>query len=275
MQFDQKELGFDQKIEKMKSWWLHNIVLVSDFDGTLTLSQNKEWWSNSLMSIFLKTWLLGDNYKQKAELLYSKFHKFEFMRGTNAKINLKKWLLKHVKLLNESGMGKKMMNTLVFWSSITERIWLKGLLEFTWRNNIPVYIVTWWLSALVEIFLLEKMITTKNISIIWNRLRLKNNWVWLTDAIFTSINKSEQKPIHTLNKRIKSKNIILLWDNIEDSKIISNSHNGVSIKIWFHDWRRNLEEMKKEFDIIFSEHESLEKIFDLFTLITEDNKRPI
>lgn len=239
---------------------IDKLVIISDFDWTLTHSKRIWWWSNSLISILRDQSFLNTNYKALSENLFQKYHRFENSCMPKNKRKLETWLHKHIELLYKYWLNKSTIKNIEFKNNILVRDWFFDFFNILKNKKIPITIISWWLTFLIKDFLQYHKIDTKNMTIFSNEVKFKNKSLRIKKPIITSINKSKLKISKKLEKIHIDSKILLLWDNPEDAKIIRR-YEGV-LKIWL--WVNPC--LNWNFDFTLEEASSLQDIIKWINL---------
>jgi 5'-nucleotidase len=224
---------------------------------------------------------LTKDYAEKAKALQDKYHPIEVSQKASQEEKNKamfSWWSEHYELLVKSGLDEKTMaraiSDIIKTGTISLRenanIFLKTLKE----NNIPLIIMSSsGIGNMVVDFLKYQKLMFNNTHFIGNTLEFDKQ------GKFKGI--QDNKIIHVFNKHeveIKSlpiykdiknrKNIILLGDTISDLGMLEGLEYTNLIKIAFLNYpEENLEDFKKNFDIIITNDGSFEYINTLLDRI--------
>ena len=251
-----------KKIESIKKDGPENFFALSDFDGTLTKVFYRDKKRPSLISILRNENYLGENYSQKANALYEKYHLIE----TDPKIPLKikrkkmeKWWRAHYRLLKQSGLRKIHLRKLIVSGKIELREKSDIFFDFLKEKSIPLVIFSSsGLGAdLILIFLKKEKKLFENVFVVSNTLKWnkKGRFVGAKEPIIHSLNKEGKtlKKFPVIFEKIKKrKNVLVLGNDIEDLSVIKGLDIKNSIKVGFlnEKVKELLEDYKKHFDLL-------------------------
>ncbi len=252
-----------------------NLHVLSDFDRTLTCAFVGGEKVPSLISVLRSSGeYLGEDYAEKANALYKKYHPIEINTKLSIKEKkkaMKEWWQTHFELLIKSGLNKKHLEEVVKSPKIKFRKGAFELFDFLNNNKVPLVIMSSsGLGGDIIASVLERARKLyPNIHII------SNSFVWDKNGNAVKV----KKPIiHTLNKdeatiknlsffpKIKSrKNVLLLGDNIEDIGMVKGFKYDNLIQIGFlnENIAENLCDYKKTYDILVLNDSSMDYINSL------------
>ena len=259
----------NSKIQKILEWWTEKLQVIADFDKTLTY-----WNQPSIIAVLYNYNYLSEDYSKKAKELENFYMPKEEDRSIpfeERKLLMRQWWVKHEQLLIESWLSKKHIENVVNSWILKLREWCHDMLDQLDLLWIPVIILSasgLWTDS-IAIYLHEHLDKHQKLYIISNEYIWDENWfaVGRNEPVITSLNKNETviseksfpKIYHEIELR---KNIILLWDKIEDLDMAEGVNPEVVLKIGFlNSWSdENLEFYKKYFDIVISWELGLQEI---------------
>ena len=253
---------------------INKLHILADFDRTLTKVFVDGRRISGITSILRNENYLNEEYSKKAQALFDKYHPFEINPNISSyekKKYMKEWWMSHFKLMIKSKLNINNIKKVVDSGIITLR---EGILEFfnlLHKNNIPIIIFS--SSGLgkesISRYLGKQGILYKNVYII------SNEFEWDKDGYAIKI---KEPIIHTLNKDemvlkdfpffkvIKNrKNVLLLGDSLDDTKMITGFDYNALIKIGFlnENIEENLEHYKKVYDVVILNDGDMNFINDL------------
>jgi len=255
-----------------------NLHIITDFDKTLTKAFVKGQKAHTVIAQIREGKYLTPGYPKKAHDLFDIYHPIEINNKiSNKEKNFKmhEWWRKHFDLIIESGMNKVVINDIVKKMKIQFR---KGAFEFLDslnKNNIPIIIISAGPGDLIEEYLEFENKLYPNIYLIANMFiwDKEGNATQVKEPIIHSLNKHEIeiKNLPVYNELLKRKNVILLGDNIEDIGMIEGFPYKDIIKIGFlnENVEENLEEFKKNFDIIILNDSDMDYVNELLKKIID------
>jgi 5'-nucleotidase len=270
-------IKLEKKKSKFKKEGLNSIHIISDFDRTLTKAFFKGEKTPSLISHIRNGNYLTKDYATKSKELFNRYHPIEISKEIPKEEKNKKmleWWSNHYKLLTESGLDeptiKKSVTDLINEGKIKLREGVADFLNTTNKNNIPFIILSSaGIGNMVTEFLNKQNLIFHNIYFIGNTLKFnKNNrFIGIKDNKIIHIfnkNEAEIKSLPIYPEIAKRKNVILIGDSIEDIKMVEGFRYNSIIKIGFYNgYEDNLEDFKKNFDIVLINDSSFEAINNL------------
>lgn len=249
------------KIEKIIAWWTEKLQVIADFDKTLTY-WNQPW----IIAVLYNYNYLSEDYSKKAKELENFYMPKEEDRSIpleERKILMNEWWVKHEQLLIESWLSKKHIENVVNSWMLKLREWCHDMLDQLDSLWIPVVVLSasgLWTDSIV-FYLQEHLDKHQKLYIISNEYIWDENGfaIGRTEPVITSLNKNEtviseenfSEIYHEIEWR---RNIMLLWDKIEDLDMAEGVNSEVVLKIWFlNSWsEEKIEFYKRYFDIIIN-----------------------
>lgn len=257
-----------KKLESLKQKFItggtSNIHILTDFDRTLTYSQNPQGKKiKSIISVLREENYISPEYPAQAKALFKKYHPIEIdsqIPLEKKKKVMQEWWRSHNKLLISSGLNKKNLEKITNSGIIKLRKGVHSLFNYTNKNSIPLVIMsTSGLGDTISMILEKENILHDNIYIITNKFE------WDSSGDATS---HSPKIIHSMNKdetsianhpeiynEIKDrKNVILLGDSLGDPEMITGFNYDNLLKIGFLNpgEEQNEPQYKKNFDLIIT-----------------------
>jgi len=279
---NQKELN--NRINEIKKDSANSIHILSDFDRTLTKAFFNGEKTPSLISHLRNGKYLTADYAEKAKKLFEKYHPIELSKEISKeekKKAMKEWWSTHYNLLAECGLDEKTIKQavkdLIKEDKIKLRENAKEFLKILNKQNIPLIILSSaGIGNMVTEFLNEQKLMFKNIHFIGNTLEFNKTGKFggIKDKKIIHVlnkNEAELKSLPVYKEIEKRRNIILLGDSIDDLGMIEGFSYKNVIKIVFVNYEDedNLEEYKRNFDIIITNDGSFEEINNILLRILE------
>lgn len=234
---------FQKTLETLKSDWFEKLHILADFDRTMTKSFINGEKKPSIISVLRDEWYLSEVYRKEAKDLYTFYSKFENDNSVSREEKSKyfyEWWRKHLKLLVDSWLSKKDIESVSNSWNIQLRAWIKKFLGFLDEKNIPLVIMSanWLWKDSISLYLQAKWFLTKNIYIISNSFIWDENGkaIWYDERVIHTFNKGEgvlkdyPEIYETVEKRT---NVILLGDSLWDPDMIDGFDYDNCIKIGF------------------------------------------
>ncbi len=268
----------DSKIEKMRIDGPEKLHIVSDFDKTLTRFAINGERNGTLISALRKNNYLTDEYIEKADALFQKYHPYEMdINLSLAEKNEKMiaWWREHYDLLKKCKLSLKDLKSLIASKRSVLREGFDKFFEIISKNDILLTIIS--AGGLggdtIKLFLEEEGIDYSKINIISNHL------IWDEEGFMKGVQEPIVQPFNkdeivALNEDVKSqiknkKNIILLGDGMSDLQMSKNMEAETIIKIGYLNEKE--EELKEtflnNFDIVILNDQGLEIVNEILTKI--------
>jgi len=273
----------EQLKETIKAEGYNKLQVMADFGRTLTryLINNKKA-PTSFAQIREKQYL-GQEYQNKANELFSKFHPTEIdpnLSSDEKNPVLTEWWKKHLELMVKYGINQDIIiNWIVKKGLVPLRIGIEEFTDLLYSKNIPLLIISQgvgdiYLEALKNIDRL-----TYNVCFISNLFEFDESGkaTGVKEVIIHPYNKDK---IHLQKFSFFDegrKNVILLGDQIEDLGIAKSFQYDNLIKIGFlndlNPDEEKLETFKKNFDVIILGDGNLDYVNNLLKEIVEDEQK--
>ena len=249
------------KIQKIIEWWTEKLQVIADFDKTLTY-WNQPW----IIAVLYNYNYLSEDYSKKAKELEKFYMPKEEDRTIpleERKVLMNEWWVKHEQLLIESWLSKRHIENVVNSWVLKLREWCHDMLDQLDLLWIPVIVLSasgLWTDS-IAFYLQEHLDKHQKLYIISNEYVWNENGfaIGRNEPVITSLNKNEtvisEKRFPEIYHEIEwRKNIILLWDKIEDLDMAEGVNSEVVLKIWFlNSWSEGkIEFYKKYYDIIIN-----------------------
>ncbi|MBU1160659.1 MAG: hypothetical protein V1768_03095 [Patescibacteria group bacterium] len=273
---NQKEL--DKKKRAICADGIEKLHFLSDFDRTLTQAFIDNERIPSAISILRNGNYLTPDYAEKAHALFNYYYPIEI----NVNISLeekrkamRKWWAEHFELIIKSGLNKKDLEKISKSKKIKLRKGAKKLINSLNSHNIPLIIMSSCGigNEFISMYLKEHGILHNNIHIISNAYEWDENGkaIAVKQPIIHGGNKNEVviKNFAVFELIKNRKNVLLLGDSLGDTEMINGFDYDNLIKIGFlnENVKENLEEYKKNYDVVILNDGSMEYVNDLLNEI--------
>lgn len=257
---EKKLNNFKEKFETKK---YGNIHVLADFDRTLTYGTNKNGERRpSLISVLRNGDYLSENYAERAHALYDKYHPIEVDPNISEKEKreaMYEWWKDHDELLKECGFKKEHLEDIVEDSGIRFRKGVKRFLDFLYKKEIPLVIISAsGAGEAIPMFFEKKKVNYPNIHFVVNEFRWDEEGFSLgfQEPIIYSLNKDETvlSKFPEIHEKIKDrKDVVLLGDSEGDVDMVTGFDYNNLLKIGFLSYEiteERKEKFKEVYDII-------------------------
>ncbi len=262
--------GFQKKKDNIINDGVDNLMVLSDFDRTLTYGSIDGRKTPSMIAILRENGnYLGGDYAEKASILAQKYKPIEFdpkIDQTEKERAMTDWWSKHLELLVEKKLSKDHLRKIVDSRKISFRDKAGDVFKFLNEYNIPLIVIS--ASGLGDEAIL--MFFRKEDQLYPNIFILSNSFIWnnegnvvgYEEAVIHSLNKDKISIKDcNLNRKIKDrKNIILLGDTLDDVKMADNFYYENLIKICFLNDEAvdSFDEYKRIYDVLILNDSSMD-----------------
>jgi 5'-nucleotidase len=270
------EEELNEKIENIKKDGVSKLHVVSDFDRTLTPAFVEGQKTPTVIARIREGKYLTHDYPAKAYALHDEYYPIEIAEDIPYEKKVKKmheWWSRHLKLIVESGMNKKVIEDIVRKRTLHYRKGAKELLELLAKHKIPILIFSAALGDIIEGSLKFEGMFHSNIHVISDFFEFDENGnaKGYKGEIIHVFNKNEgQIKKSPYYEKIKErKNVILLGDSLGDSEMLEGLVHETIIKIGF--LNENIEKQKekflKEYDVLILNDGTMDYVSELLEKI--------
>lgn len=252
-----------EKIENLNS---NNCYIISDFDKTITSEESKNSWS-----ILSNNEEVPIGFVNERKELYEKYGPIELDERIDYQEKYKlmsEWFKKCIELFPKYKIKKKIFEKIASDSQIMDfRKGAKDFIKFLANKSIPLIIVSAGIGNFIESFLKTNNCLFDNSYIFSNKIVFKDGIsIGIEDSVIHSLNKSEISMPLDIKKKISEKDmIIVLGDQISDSKVINSNINNQVLKIGFYSKNNNVDInlFRDNFDIVCNEKDDYNDLLEL------------
>lgn len=245
---------------------LDSFYVVADFDRTITSGSSKTSWS-----ILADSDLVSKSYVEERQNLYNRYRPIEIDENIDFNLRsllIKEWFQKHIDLFIKYQLSEDIFNIAATNLRVMEfRQGAKEFLEFLYKHNIPLIIISAGIGNFIEAFLRHNNCYFNNIYISSNKILFKNGIaVGVGENIIHSLNKNEVSLPDNVKDKLSNRNqVILLGDQIGDLKMVNeNAHDTVlSIGFVADDCQSQVDTLKAYFDIVCEQGDDYHKLKEL------------
>ncbi len=248
-----------EKIDKIRKGGPKKLLVISDFDGTLTrryvkTQDGRELYVPSVAGLIGMQRVLPREYSRESHELYEKYSPIEEDEKLDFEYRsekMKEWWTEHLNLLIKYKLNKEKIEKIVDGFPNILRDGAKEFFNILKEKNVPLIVFSAGFGDFIEYYL-EKEVPDNNIIILSNMFKYDKNGY---------VTGFKGDLIHSLNKTIKKEklenlaprrnNIILLGNTISDSKIVEDFET--IIKIGFLGDPKKMERYKENFDVVIQD----------------------
>jgi len=244
---------------KLQGMSLSNMRVVSDFDSTMTSA-----WSYTSWDVINKLPQLNDWYTTLRKAYFDEYHPHEInpvLTKAQRDILMSEWWRKHTNLFEQFLFQQEYLARIdTTW--VIMRSGIQESFNVFKENNIPVLVLSAWISQAIERILhIQKMIH-EDMAIIANEMLFDDNGkyigVYPSSCIHTG-NKNEQNATMKVKSWfINRTKILLLGDHIDDIHMVSLDEREETVAIWFcsNKKREQIDTYTNLFDIVIRSDDS-------------------
>ncbi len=222
--------------KKLAGFNKDKLQIVIDFDNTVTQENGTTSWS-----LFQKSWTMPEWYNQERIALFEHYHPFELDHSLSFEMRdmlMREWWSKHLELFIRYKLNINTIDKIVENSHFVEfRKWMDDFLELAYEHNIPLIILSAWITNTITEFLKGRWHLYDNMHIVSNELAfdIDGYCIWMNkETIIHSENKDEHYMPDKVREMVEGKtDIILIWDSLTDVKMIDTDLRDGAIKIGF------------------------------------------
>lgn len=266
--------NFENIKEKILSGGANKFHVVADFDRTLTKAFVNGKPIPAIISVLRNENYLSEEYSKRANELANYYHPIEEdlkIPISEKKKYMKEWWGKHFELLIQSGLNKKHLERVINEGKVEFRDGAGKLLDLLNEKNIPLIILSSsGIGDLIPMYLEKHGKLYDNTHIIANLYKWdeEGKSVGMHNSIIHVFNKDETsvKNHPEIYKEIKDrKNVLLLGDSLGDLGMVKGFEYSNLLKFGFLNERieENIEEYKKNFDVIITNDSSMDYVNQL------------
>lgn len=244
---------------KLKTFNKDNLIIVADFDATLTTSNSKTSWS-----VLTESGSMPKEFYDEINTLYRKYAPFELDMLITESLKedlMAEWSKVEFEALFKHKYKEECIQEAFEKNShcIKLRKGVKNFLTLLHNLNIPIFIISAGISNVIEIVLKNNNAMYDNIKIISNKIIFENKIATrLENEIVHIFNKNviaEQSLAPILNTRNK---VLLFGDIIQDTTMCGKINDNNIIKVGF--FEKPFDEMfpyyKSQFDLVCTNNTS-------------------
>lgn len=265
----------DKLISTIMQAGAEELVVIADFDKTLTHWKNNGKPTSSLLSLLRDGKHLTPEYPEKAQALFEQYHPFEIDTSLpwEERVQLmEEWWNGHHQLLIQCGLNISDLKDIVQSRVLQEREGVKAFLKLLNDLQVPLLIFSAsGCGELIPLFIEALESNYSNIKYLINHFQRddQGNAISALKPVIHALNKSEiikttlQQSDSIFNKR---KNIILLGDMLGDLGMVEGVSYDHLLTIGFFNGETNSNKADylDAFDIVLEGDGDFEAVNELF-----------
>ncbi|GHW02361.1 hypothetical protein AGMMS50249_1470 [candidate division SR1 bacterium] len=256
--------------------------ILADFDSTLTRAFVNGKKSGALIQILYHEGYLTEHYQQQANVdhdYYLPIEKDETLSFEYRKAMMQEWWTKHKSLLVAEGLTKDHIIQAMHSSNIQLRDGYQTFFSLLYDHHIPLVILSaGGLGTLsIQQYLENQGVFYDNISLIGNEFTWDQHGkaIGRKEPLIHSLNKDETilQAFPEVYSQIESrKNVILLGDNPNDTKMIDGFDYKNLIKIGFlnSDTDKYIDKFREVYDIVITDDGNLDAVNEMLEEIVKN-----
>lgn len=269
-----KYSNIERITNKLNEFTTENVCIIADFDWTIT-----QWGDNTWKIVNNNKWVNREILQITQDLkdYYQPIENNTEISDEQKESMMREWWIKQLNIYSQFELHKQVIKDVIRTNDeIKIRDWISWLFEICNELDIPVIILSSWISNIIDELLEKEEINFPQTFIVSNQLTFDEEWFCKPineDLIIHLENKNlDQIPSSILNQTWNRDKIILLWDSLKDLNMVPKDKDHDTLKIWFlNDNNTHLrEQFIKQFDIVIENNESsLDTIWKIIETIKE------
>lgn len=220
---------------------LNKLLVVADFDGTLTQSSVDGHKTPSLTNILVSKWYLWDDFGRECDALYRYYRPIEYDHTIDVvhRSMMQQWRIAVKHLMIQHRFHRDHILQIAHSDLIIPRPWLIQCLQLLHKHRVPVIIMSAsgvGADAIQEYLLYRHLRWDDTMTILSNQC-VRDNQGYMIDfvvPIIHSLNKTGRMIVdHSQYISWKYKrDILLLWDHIHDLQMTDDMPYDRQYAIW-------------------------------------------
>ncbi|MDE2999238.1 MAG: hypothetical protein OXU79_09205 [Gemmatimonadota bacterium] len=255
------------KLKQFQEDGPEKLLVVSDWDRTLTRSTAEDGSDQSTCSVIANSGLLGPAFSRRYRELFNRYRRIERAPELSDRAksrHLRRWWSLQFDLLLDCKFNKRTIRRIVSERRPHLRDGARLFFGILRECRIPLIILSAGIGEIIEARLEEEGISTDNIAIVSNTLTFD------PDGIAVAY----QTPlIHSLNKHARHvafipapagrRNLLLLGDTLEDTRMAEQIRHTLLLSFAFPADANHLQVFQTEYDVVLAPETSLEPVNDV------------
>jgi len=227
---------FRKKLSNIRNDGISELQIVSDFDHTLTKSFYKGKPALACFALFRESSHVSEELKKEIAKHYEYYYAIEInphISSEDKHMHMREWVEKAVLGLLREKMTKNRFEKILNESSMVLRYGIDDLLLTAARHNLPFYVISGGISDICATIIYQRLQVED-----YRELTIYSNEMFFdAEGNLTGFKKpvvhSHSKPNLIHKSKSYRKNVLLLGDIVEDSKMANNIKARSQINIGF------------------------------------------
>ena len=252
------------KLKQFQADGPDRLLVVSDWDRTLTRSTGEDGSDQSTCSVIANSGHLGQAFNRRYRELFDRYRKIERAIDLPERVkspHFLKWWSRQFDLLLDYRFSTQTIHRIVSENRPHLRDGARLFFETLHDRRIPLIILSAGIREIIEARLAADGLPTANVVIIANTLVFDPNGIAVAykTPLIHSLNK------HTLNEAIVPEfagrhNLLLLGDTLEDVKMASGISHSRLLSFAFPADCDHVEQYRSVYDVVLAPGASLEPV---------------
>ena len=265
------------KLKQFQEDGSERLVVVSDWDRTLTRSTAEDGSDQSTCSVIANSGLLGPTFSRRYRELFDRYRSIERapeISESDKSRHLRRWWSLQFDMLLDYKFSTRTIRRIVRENRPHLRDGARRFFNTLRKRRIPLIILSAGIREIIEARLAEEVVSTGNIAIIANTLAFDR------DGFAVSYNTPL---IHSLNKHARGvastpvsagrHNLLLLGDTLEDTRMAEHIRHTRLLSFAFPADSDHLQEYRSAYDVVLAPESSLEPVNAVLTDICAATRR--
>ena len=236
-----------------------SILVLADFDRTLTMAINRSGQKNSSVALVRESKLMEEEYRCRAQELMGSYQPFEkLVLQTRAEISdyLNRSWQEQLQLMIEYELSREILANIVNEADVLFRPGMAEFIDYLSLNNIPLVVMSAALGDVIELMFKKAKLWRPNIHVIANFFSFDNDGLitGFSGPIINMVNKYETMladyPVYDLIK--ERRNVLLIGDSVDDVGMVEGFSYDNLLKIGYLNEpdEIQIEQYKNVFDLV-------------------------
>ncbi len=252
------------KLKQFREEGPERLLIVSDWDRTLTRSTAEDGSDQSTCSVIANSGLLGPAFTRRYQELFDRYRNIERapeISESDKSRHLRRWWSLQFDLLLDFKLNKRTIRRIVRENRPHLRDGARLFFDTLRERRIPLIILSAGIREIIEARLEEEGVSTDNIAIMANALVFDPGGIAVAyrTPLIHSLNKNARRVDFTPEMAGRH-NLLLLGDTLEDARMAENISHTRVLSFAFPPDSIHLREYHTAFDVVLTPESSLEPV---------------